>query len=566
MQAAKGIPAWREPLTVPLIVATGLAEGGGLWLLLASTAGPAPPCRGSPSRWPWRAVWRCGWPGAAACAQRRAHWRRSTVPGRPSRRPRCCPWPCRRWPRASPLPPAALIALQWLAGCAGPGRRAVVQVHAGHAGRLQPGLCAYPSAGARRAAHISAEASGERAWAPSPRAITSPPRSACTRRWRRCRATNWQRCSSTACARCCATPGRHVPWQRARLDAAGLHPDSVSGLDDLQRLPFMVKTDLRDHYPFGLFARPVDGTGARARLVGHDGPAHRGRLHGRRPRPLGRPDGALDGRRRRAARRPGAQRLRLRPVHRRAGRALRRRAPGLPGGADLRRRHRTPGGAADGLRRAACCAPRRPTRWPSPRSPSRWASTCGRAGCASACSAPSRGARRCATRSRPAWVCAPTTSTACPRSWARAWPASACAATGCTAGRTTSCSSSSIPRPARPVPDGEAGELVITTLTKEALPMLRYRTRDITRLAHAALRLRPHAPAHPARDRAQRRHADHPRRQRLPVPDRGRAGRPARPGAALPAGDRTPRQPGSPAHRSRGPARRRTGDLRDAGP
>jgi phenylacetyl-CoA:acceptor oxidoreductase subunit 2 len=41
LQAAKGIPAWREPMTVPLIVATGLAEGGGLWLLLAATAGPA---------------------------------------------------------------------------------------------------------------------------------------------------------------------------------------------------------------------------------------------------------------------------------------------------------------------------------------------------------------------------------------------------------------------------------------------------------------------------------------------------------------------------------------------
>ena len=34
----------------------------------------------------------------------------------------------------------------------------------------------------------------------------------------------------------------------------------------------------------------------------------------------------------------------------------------------------------------------------------------------------------------------------------------------------------------RPLPAGEAGELVLTTLTKEALPMLRYRTRDITRL------------------------------------------------------------------------------------
>jgi phenylacetate-CoA ligase len=38
------------------------------------------------------------------------------------------------------------------------------------------------------------------------------------------------------------------------------------------------------------------------------------------------------------------------------------------------------------------------------------------------------------------------------------------------------------PETAKPVPLGEAGELVLTTLTKEALPMLRYRTRDITRL------------------------------------------------------------------------------------
>jgi phenylacetate-CoA ligase len=38
------------------------------------------------------------------------------------------------------------------------------------------------------------------------------------------------------------------------------------------------------------------------------------------------------------------------------------------------------------------------------------------------------------------------------------------------------------PETTKPVPLGEAGELVLTTLTKEALPMLRYRTRDITRL------------------------------------------------------------------------------------
>jgi phenylacetate-CoA ligase len=41
------------------------------------------------------------------------------------------------------------------------------------------------------------------------------------------------------------------------------------------------------------------------------------------------------------------------------------------------------------------------------------------------------------------------------------------------------------PKTLDPVREGEAGELVITTLTKEALPMVRYRSRDITRLERA---------------------------------------------------------------------------------
>jgi phenylacetate-CoA ligase len=40
------------------------------------------------------------------------------------------------------------------------------------------------------------------------------------------------------------------------------------------------------------------------------------------------------------------------------------------------------------------------------------------------------------------------------------------------------------PKTLDPVPEGEAGELVLTTLSKQALPMVRYRTRDITRLTH----------------------------------------------------------------------------------
>ena len=64
LQAGKGIPAWREPLTVPLLVLTGLAEGGGLFLLLAAWQGGA----GSPivfafallvlARWALCRVWR----------------------------------------------------------------------------------------------------------------------------------------------------------------------------------------------------------------------------------------------------------------------------------------------------------------------------------------------------------------------------------------------------------------------------------------------------------------------------------------------------------------------------
>jgi phenylacetate-CoA ligase len=49
-----------------------------------------------------------------------------------------------------------------------------------------------------------------------------------------------------------------VPFFRQSFDAAGVTPATLRGLDDLQRFPFTRKTDLREHYPFGLFARPLD--------------------------------------------------------------------------------------------------------------------------------------------------------------------------------------------------------------------------------------------------------------------------------------------------------------------
>ena len=51
----------------------------------------------------------------------------------------------------------------------------------------------------------------------------------------------------------------NVPFHRARLKAALIAPDDIRDLGDIGHLPFTVKTDLRDHYPFGMFARPRTG-------------------------------------------------------------------------------------------------------------------------------------------------------------------------------------------------------------------------------------------------------------------------------------------------------------------
>lgn len=47
-----------------------------------------------------------------------------------------------------------------------------------------------------------------------------------------------------------------VPAYRAKMDAAGVRPEHIRTLKDLKLLPFTVKKDLRDHYPFGMFAVP----------------------------------------------------------------------------------------------------------------------------------------------------------------------------------------------------------------------------------------------------------------------------------------------------------------------
>ncbi len=50
----------------------------------------------------------------------------------------------------------------------------------------------------------------------------------------------------------------NVPFYRKKLDEAGVKPGDVGCHGDLADLPFTTKIDLRDHYPFGMFARPRD--------------------------------------------------------------------------------------------------------------------------------------------------------------------------------------------------------------------------------------------------------------------------------------------------------------------
>ncbi|MFF9912554.1 phenylacetate--CoA ligase PaaK [Streptomyces sp. NPDC013457] len=70
----------------------------------------------------------------------------------------------------------------------------------------------------------------------------------------------------------------NVDFYRQSFDKAGMHPDDCRSLADLARFPFTVKTDLRDHYPFGMFAvdqsevrriHASSGTTGRPTVVGY---------------------------------------------------------------------------------------------------------------------------------------------------------------------------------------------------------------------------------------------------------------------------------------------------------
>ena len=70
----------------------------------------------------------------------------------------------------------------------------------------------------------------------------------------------------------------NVEYYRKKMQNVGLEPGDINGLEDLTKLPFTTKDDLRDTYPFGLFAAPQSeivrihassGTTGKATVVGY---------------------------------------------------------------------------------------------------------------------------------------------------------------------------------------------------------------------------------------------------------------------------------------------------------
>ena len=201
----------------------------------------------------------------------------------------------------------------------------------------------------------------------------------------------------------------NVPHYRRAFDAKGVRPEDLRELADLARFPFTVKSDLRDNYPFGLFAVPKERI---ARLHASSGTTGKPTVVGYTLADIdtwANLVARFDPRGRRASRRHGPHRLRLRPLHRRPRRALRRRARRLHGDPDV--------GRADGKAGPAHHRPEaqdhhghalvhagadRGADAPGHRTRARPASR-------SASSAPSRGPRRCARRS--SWAPASTRST-----------------------------------------------------------------------------------------------------------------------------------------------------------
>ena len=271
-----------------------------------------------------------------------------------------------------------------------------------------------------------------------------------------------------------------VEWFRSRMRERGLSPGDLRSIDDICKLPFTVKNDLRDTYPFGLFASPMEevvrlhassGTTGKPIVVAYTKEdlevwtsvmvrsfaccgLHRGDVV-QNAYGYGLFTGGLGAH-------YGAEELGATVI------------PISGGNTDRQIMVMKDFGVT-----AICCTP------------SYFLHMIERAGQLGvdirSFAAAGRRLRRRAVDAIDAQAyrgseqsSRHSTSTDSPRSSGPAWASNATAMTACTSLKIISIRRSSIRRPAKSLPDGEEGELVLTTLSKQAMPMIRYRTRDIT--------------------------------------------------------------------------------------
>ena len=276
----------------------------------------------------------------------------------------------------------------------------------------------------------------------------------------------------------------NVPLHRARLAAAGATADDIGSLADLRRLPFTTKADLRDAYPFGLFARPRESL---ARLHASSGTTGKPTVVGYTARDLGHWADLMARSLAAAGARAGDV------VHNAYGYGLFTGGLGAHYGAERLGATVVPASGGATERQVALIVD---------------------FGARVLCSTPSYALAIAEVAERQG-VDLRRSALAVGLFGAEPWsdamrreigerlgvravdiyglseimgPGVACECT-CQAGlhgwEDHFLFEVIDPDTGAPLPEGELGELVITTLTKEALPMLRYRTRDITRLTTA---------------------------------------------------------------------------------
>ena len=318
-------------------------------------------------------------------------------------------------------------------------------------------------------------------------------------------------------------------------------PDPVRSLDDLRRPAVHAQERPARPLPVRAVRRAARGGRTHPRLLGHDGQADGRRVHARRRRTLRRGLRALPRAGRRRARDDAAQRQRLRALHRRPRLPLRRRAPRHDGRAGLGWHDGAPAAADQDFRPdvslyAELRAHARP------------------------------GASRIAVP-RPDDDQPPLRASLGAEPWTEAMRAEIDGGLGVRAcniyglsevigpGVACECAEERAgshvkedhflpevvdPESGAPLPEGEVGVLVFTALTKQALPLLRYWTGDLASLSSEPCscgRTLVRMSADPGPDR---RHAGHPRRERVPHPGRGGHRPVLRAVSPLPAG-RQPR-------------------------